>query len=154
MCGSLPLALGSFCCQRTFPPITFRPNLGSCGPIYAVGPLTEFWSWGLTSHADFFSTADLSLCSRTVFITRGPLPVACGPFTSPFPSRGPLPPNAHTYTPTHGQPFVVSGTPRTFSDQVRLACRLSTSGHLCFARGPFHDTNGPLSAVSGPFAFQ
>ena len=83
-------------------PITFGPNFGSCGLIL-FSRTTNGLLVMSTSHADFFSTADLSLCAQTVFITRGPLPVACGP----LPSRGPLPPNAHTYT-SHARTAVFS----------------------------------------------
>ena len=145
-------------CEVFFPSrsdhIGFSGPFPSCGPILCSRTPNELLVMS-TSHADFLSTLDLSLCARTVAITRGPLPVACGPFPSPFSSRGPLPSNAHTYT-HHARTAVFSLTDpqRTFSDQIRLACGLSTSGPLCFARGPFHVTDGPLAAASGPFAFQ
>ena len=110
--------------------ITLGPNLDSCGPL-----LCSRTPNGLpvmsTSHADFLSTADLSLCARTVFITRGPLPVACGLFPSPFPSRGPLPPNAHAYTP-HARTAVFSLSGRFL---IRFAWRAdSPQADLCASR--------------------
>ena len=129
MCGPLPPRARIILVSADLSPITFGPNLDSCGPILCSRTHNGLLVMN-TSHAHFFSTADLSLCARTVFIIRGPLPVACGP----FPSRGPLPPNAHTYTP-HARSAVFSLREHSGRFLIRFAWRaVFPHADLCASR--------------------
>ena len=129
MCGSSsPLARIIFV-SADLSPISFGPNLDAREPILCSRIHNGLLVMS-TSRADVFSTSGpFALRPDCIFITRGSLPIACGPFLRPFLHAGLC---AYLYASRMDSRFYSQGPQRTFSNQVRGP--FSPQADLCGSR--------------------